>query len=77
MELMIGNPEGEISDDLRGLHVFVKDMAQTPFGHLMEVMHRATTAASDSNVLPSISWFGDTEWSNTADDENLVDLYIL
>ena len=66
MELMIGNTEGEIGDDLRGLHVFVKDMAQTPFGHLMEVMHRATTVASNSNVLPSISWFGDTEYKALA-----------
>ena len=63
---MVGNTEGGIGDDLRGLHQYVKDMLQTPFGGLMETMHRATTIASDSNVLPNISWFGDTEYKALA-----------
>ena len=63
---MTGNSEQPIGDDLRGLHQYLKDLLQTPFGILQETMHLAASVASDSNILPNISWFGDTEYQALA-----------
>jgi hypothetical protein len=52
---MAGN---HIDSDLGGLMIYAKELLQTPFGFLIEMMHFAASVAGESGALPQISWLG-------------------
>jgi hypothetical protein len=50
--------EKRIDGELGGLMVYGRDMLQTPFGFLVEMMHFAASVAGDAGALPQVSWLG-------------------
>ena len=44
-----------INRELSGLMIYAKELLQTPFGFLVEMMHFAASVAGESGALPQIS----------------------
>ena len=44
-----------IDRELGGLMIYTKEMLQSPFGFLVEMMHFATSVAGESGALPQVS----------------------
>ena len=36
--------------------VYAKEQLQTPFGFLLEILHFASSVASEAGALPQVSW---------------------
>jgi len=47
-----------IDRELGGLMIYTKEMLQSPFGFLVEMMHFAASVAGESGALPQVSWLG-------------------
>ena len=56
------------------LQIYVKDMVQSPFGFLMEIMHLAANIAGDSGTLPQVTWLGKNEYQSLAIHGKKVEL---
>src|SRR5271163_1024050 len=56
-ELMLrckaGIEENKVDKELGGLMIYDKDMVQTPFGFLREIMHFAASVTSNAGTLPN------------------------
>lgn len=48
----------QINKELGGLMMYAKELLQTPFGFLVELMHFAASVAGESGALPQVSWLG-------------------
>jgi len=53
-----GRARNQVNKELGGLMVYAKELLQTPFGFLIELMHFAASVAGESGALPQISWLG-------------------
>ena len=63
-----------VDKKLGGLHVYVEDLVQSPFGFLKETMHLAATIAGDGSTLPQVSWLGNDEYTSLAIHGKRVEL---
>jgi len=67
MEFLKRKDDGVVVDkELGGLHVYVEDLVQSPFGFLKETTHLAATVAGDGSTLPQVSWLGNDEYTSLA-----------
>ena len=61
-ELMVrcegGMGDNRIDGELGGLMMYARDLLQTPFGFLVELMHFAASVAGETGALPQVSWLG-------------------
>jgi hypothetical protein len=58
--------EGEIriDKDLDELRIYIRDLIQSPFGFLREMMHLTAHIAGDNTYLPQICWFEENEYTS-------------
>ena len=50
--------ENKVNKELGELMIYDKDMLQTLFGFLREIMHFAASVTSNAETLPQVSWLG-------------------
>ena len=74
MELFQTGGEETLEEYLDELQIYVKDMVQSPFGFLMEIMHLAANIAGDSGTLPQVTWLGKNEYQSLAIHGKKVEL---
>src|SRR5271163_3443639 len=48
--------ENKVNKELEGLMIYDKDMIQTSFGFLREIMHFAVSVTSNAETLSQVSW---------------------
>src|SRR5579859_715521 len=53
-----GLVENWVNRELGGLMIYARDLLQTPFGFLVEMMHFAASVAGKAGALPQVSWLG-------------------
>jgi len=53
-----GIEENKVDKELGGLMIYDKDMIQTSFGFLREIMHFAASITSNAGTLSQVSWLG-------------------